>query len=132
MNSIQATMPMPAAGADRPSPLQGETDSRPSPEPPANNASDKAAAITAPANTAAQETAETADSRTAGAPSRARPPDIAFSMVVPCSVRARRLPARIQAVLQCQNSASRMMMGMGTPNSHSRMERIQASFARAK
>ncbi|CAB3671331.1 hypothetical protein LMG26845_03789 [Achromobacter insuavis] len=60
---------MPAAGAETPSPLQGETDRKPRPEPPANSASDKAAAMTAPANTAAQDTADTADSRTGGTPS---------------------------------------------------------------
>jgi hypothetical protein len=31
-------------------------------------------------------------------------------------------------VRQCQNNASRMMIGMGTPSSHSRMERIKTSL----
>ncbi|MNT50275.1 hypothetical protein D3C72_1871890 [compost metagenome] len=68
VNSIHAMMPIPTAGADMPSSPHGETDRKPRPVPPANNASDSAAAMTAPANTAAQDTPDIADSRGGTAP----------------------------------------------------------------
>src|SRR5690348_10479827 len=75
MSHIPAAMPKPAA--ERPLPDQGDTEARPRPDPRASRISETAAAVTAPAMIAAQDTAETGDSiRAAAAPPRSvRPVD---------------------------------------------------------
>src|SRR5690606_15394448 len=55
---IQMMAAMPKVAADAPSPAHGDIETNPSPAPPASNVRETAAAITAPAMTAAHDTAE--------------------------------------------------------------------------
>src|SRR5579863_1527515 len=57
-----AAAKIPKVAAETPFPDQGETETRPRPAPRANRAREKAEATKAPANMAAQETPEIADS----------------------------------------------------------------------
>jgi hypothetical protein len=96
---------------------QGETAAKPRPDASANRINDTEAATTAPAMIAAHETAEVADS-TVGAPVPVTGVGRSFAYV---SMVISLMP------LQRQTKASRMMMGIGTPNSHSRIPRPMIS-----
>jgi hypothetical protein len=98
----------------------GDTEARPKPDPIANKISDDAAVAKAPPMIADQEIPETADS--AGA---------ATMRSTSVSLRPLRLMLAILNALchigQCQNRASKMMIGIGTPNSHNRIARPMSS-----
>ena len=95
---------------------QGDTEASPKPDPRASRISDNPAVAKAPPMIAAHEIAEIGDFK-----------------VWPASPAPRgsaRLLTRVLTILvilfeldQCQTNASRMIIGMGTPNNHSRIPR---------
>src|SRR5271163_3316080 len=95
---------------------QGDTEARPKPDPRASRFSDNAAAAKAPPMIAAQEIAEVDDFKVWPASPASR----ASARPVKGALTIATLPGELD---QCQNRASRMMTGMGTPNSQSRIPR---------
>jgi hypothetical protein len=91
--------------ADGPSPCQGDSDAKPSPEPSASNKSEVAAAIAAPATIAGHEIADTGDS--SALEELAALKSVAIVLIGP----------------QRQKMARSRIMGRGTPSSQSRIPR---------
>src|SRR5271168_3778633 len=93
---------------------QGDTEAKPKPDPRASRISDNAAAAKAPPIIAAQEIAEVDDSNVwpTSPASRVSARPLKGALTIPT------LPSELG---QCQNRASRMMIGIGTPNNHSRI-----------
>jgi hypothetical protein len=113
----QIAAPTPNAAAEAPQPGHGEMLANPSADPSSRSARDSAAAPAAPARMAAQDTPE----RPASSAAR-------LSTTSPSSMTAAMRPMTASAMIiflttQCQMRARRMMIGIGTPSSHSRIPR---------
>jgi hypothetical protein len=98
--------------ADAPVLAHGETEARPRPEPSVNKSAANARAANAPPMIAGHATPEADDSAIASGSTR-----LSTGPVIEVSGMMSLL------VDQCQNSASRMMIGIGTPRKSNRMER---------
>src|SRR6185312_11467562 len=115
----QITDPMAKAEAEAPSLLHGDIERKPRPVPAVTNIVDTAAAMTAPAMTAPHRTAEREDSVPPAYSARAMM-DSVFCMTFPFLIDVTYVRN------QCQSSAIKIMMGIGTPNSHKSMDRMMS------